>query len=460
MTRIDELQKKYPTLPRDFIIKWEVKHRGVKDTEDLDKVSYWTGAQTSYQIKFDDETLLELIAKRPSRMRAGRLLRPAGFWMKSSVMAELWTSTRSPYEIKEVGENKFALYEGDERIDVDLYFPRPKPREGDEPVTSRGTPISKLVSSPRNCVFFQLLHHCEYFTIGEQCKFCQFNPSQDWARSLGITRPVSENPEDVLEAVMIRSSEVRLLEIRSDMGGLMDAEKEGRIYLDIFSRIASAVPYESQLIVQTQAMGRKDMQRLKDAGLSAMSLQMETWEPQVFAEVVPGKAKHASYAGWMEALSNARDVFGAGNVTCKTLGGLTLIPPCGHTTWQEARDSHIEHNRSMIKQGIFPAFGNLTLPPGSAYGANPANRAKIPPTEYYLEVAIAHHAAMMEFGLYDKLNKFLWCGFDCGHALYAGELGVLALAGNWGNWMRDVSPDKSNWILQWLSTINSTKQTN
>ncbi len=52
MTRVDELKKKYPTIPRDFIIKWELKQLGVQDTEDHDKVSTWRSAEGSYQIKF------------------------------------------------------------------------------------------------------------------------------------------------------------------------------------------------------------------------------------------------------------------------------------------------------------------------------------------------------------------------------------------------------------------------
>ncbi|MDO8674402.1 MAG: hypothetical protein Q7O66_23595 [Dehalococcoidia bacterium] len=454
MTRVDEFTKKYPSLPRDFIVKWELKQLGIQDTEDLDKVSSWRSPEGSYQMKFDDYTLQELVERRPSRLKDGLILRPENFYMKSSVRAELWTSKKSPYQIKEISDGKVALCEGEEAVEKDLHF-LPKFRTGEIPKTSKGIPISRLVSSARICFFFQPVHHCEYFNTGDQCRFCQYNTSEDDGRSLGLTRPVTEHPDDIVEAIKIRGSEVRLVEGRSDMGGFKDSENEGRIFLDLYGKITNALPYKPYLAVHTQAMSRKNMQRLKESGLDGYNLHMECWDRDIFPIVVPGKAKHASYDGWMEALDDALDIYGVGNVSIRTIGGLTCIPENGHQTWQEARDSHMAHNREMMKKGAFPVFGSLSLPPGSVFGSNPANRAKIPPTEYYLEVAIDHHAAMKEFGLYDTLNRFLWCGMDCGHSIYAGELGVLELAGNWGKWMSTVVPDKANWILKFLESIES-----
>ncbi|MDO8670840.1 MAG: hypothetical protein Q7O66_05345, partial [Dehalococcoidia bacterium] len=134
MTRIDELTSKYPQIPRDLIIKWELWNKGVKDTEDLDKVSEFKQAVGTYQNKFDEVDLAELVAARPSRLKNGQMLRPGSFFMKSSSSAPVVISRKSPYEVREEAEGKFFLYEGEEKIDGEIFFPKPKPREGAEPV--------------------------------------------------------------------------------------------------------------------------------------------------------------------------------------------------------------------------------------------------------------------------------------------------------------------------------------
>ncbi|MDO8673476.1 MAG: hypothetical protein Q7O66_18870 [Dehalococcoidia bacterium] len=152
---------------------------------------------------------------------------------------------------------------------------------------------------------------------------------------------------------------------------------------------------------------------------------------------------------------DAVDVYGAGNVSGKIIGGLTMIPEDGHKTWQEARDSHIEGNNWLISNGVFPTFTNLRLPPGSVYGENPANRDKLPPTEYYLEVAMAHHKTMKEYNLYEKLNRFIYCGLCCTAAPYSAEMGILELEGDVGNWMSKVVPDEDNWMAQFIASVKS-----
>ncbi|MDO8669991.1 MAG: hypothetical protein Q7O66_00990, partial [Dehalococcoidia bacterium] len=251
MTRIDDLHKKYPTFPLEVIVRLEIVNRGVRDTDDLDKVSEWKAATQSYQSKFDDVTLKELAEKRPSRLRDGRMLRPNALLMKNGLAAAIRINPKSPYEIREVSEGKFALCEGEETVNMEVYFPQAEQREGPEPLTSRGTPISRLVSSPRNCFMIFPVRFCEYFTSGDQCKFCNFNSGQEDARSVGLDRPVAENLDDTVEAYKIRSSEVRLVEGRFELGGYMNAENEERIHCRFVEKIANAAPYKPNFTIHT-----------------------------------------------------------------------------------------------------------------------------------------------------------------------------------------------------------------
>ncbi len=83
------------------------------------------------------------------------------------------------------------------------------------------------------------------------------------------------------------------------MGGFMHGEHEAKIYFDFVEKIANGAPYKPDLIIHTEAMDRKDMQRLKDCGLDCLTIQLEVWEPRLFAEICPGKAKHTPYEGWL-----------------------------------------------------------------------------------------------------------------------------------------------------------------
>ena len=190
------------------------------------------------------------------------------------------------------------------------------------------------------------------------------------------------------------------------------------------------------------------MLRLKDAGVKSLSFQMEVWDPELFPVIAPGKAQYIGRERYLEAFQEAVDIFGVGYVGCVFVGGVSLIPENGHRTWQESRDSLIEGNTWMIKHGVWPLFTHLRVPPGSAYG-NDENRMKSPPTEYYLEAAIAHHEAMKEYRLYDRLNRLTCCPLECFLGHYAGELGAYELPGGMAEWAAAVVPREANWYLDW-----------
>ncbi|MDO8672728.1 MAG: hypothetical protein Q7O66_15055, partial [Dehalococcoidia bacterium] len=234
----------------------------------------------------------------------------------------------------------------------------------------------------------------------------------------------------------------------------MKAEQEAKIYFSFVEALSSAASYKPNFTVHTQAMERKDMQRLKSAGLDAMAIQIEVMDPELFGEICPGKAKHMSYERWVESFHDAVDVFGAGNVAGKLMPGVTLIPSNGHKSWQEARDYHIEANTWLIKNGVVPCFYEMWWAPGSVYEDRSVVE-KFPPTEYILDVGLAHHEAMLKYDLYDKMNKFMYCGFDCATGPYVADIGMLTLAGDVGNWMASVVPEETNWLAQFIASLKS-----
>ncbi|MDO8672418.1 MAG: hypothetical protein Q7O66_13465, partial [Dehalococcoidia bacterium] len=234
------------------------------------------------------------------------------------------------------------------------------------------------------------------------------------------------------------------------------------LYMGFVEKIAGGASHKPNLTRHGQPMDRKDMLRLKDAGLNCVSFQPEVWEPHLFAEVCPGKSKRDGYEGYLEAFGEAAEVFGAGNVAATFVGGVSLMPTNGHATWQESRDSMIEAFRWHISRGVFPYFLSLRLGVGSIYGDDKANQSfsrRMPPTDYYLDLALAHHELMQDHGLYTRLNKLMYCPLDCLSPLYGGEVGILALAGDVGNWLADTIPADANWLAKFIASMQPSTST-
>ncbi|MDO8672686.1 MAG: hypothetical protein Q7O66_14845 [Dehalococcoidia bacterium] len=248
MTRVEELQKSYPTLPREFIVKWDVMSQGIKDTEEIDKVSSWYGGG-SYQSRDHGITLKEIADKRPGTVRPGYVLRPKSFYMKSGLGARFARSRTSPYQIREIGDSQFSLFEGEEKIE-DIYFVSPE-WWGDDRVTSKGTRASTLVSVLGSCVKMQPVRFCEYFTRGEQCKFCNYNSTYEDAHAVGGTSPITLSLEDTVEAYTMLASEVKLIESRWQSGALRGSEQEEAMYLKFVERIAGAASYPVNMTLST-----------------------------------------------------------------------------------------------------------------------------------------------------------------------------------------------------------------
>ncbi|MDO8473405.1 MAG: hypothetical protein Q7T05_06255, partial [Dehalococcoidia bacterium] len=104
MTRIDELQKRYPIIPRDVILKHDVMVQGVRDGEDMDKISSWSPGEHRYQSNHYDVTLQDMARKAPWRVKGGLLLRPDEMRFKSGLGAQTRLRSTSPYEIRELSD--------------------------------------------------------------------------------------------------------------------------------------------------------------------------------------------------------------------------------------------------------------------------------------------------------------------------------------------------------------------
>ncbi|MDO8673999.1 MAG: hypothetical protein Q7O66_21520 [Dehalococcoidia bacterium] len=458
MAHVDELQKKYPNLPREIIVKWEMLRNGVRDSDVLSKEGTWRRPAGDFLSHDRGVTMEETAKKRPETVRQGYLQIPGQMFMRNGIGARVMRDSRSPYQIREESPGKYALYEGKARVE-NAYFNPPNhwtDEPDKEPRTSKGTPITSLITRVRRCFFLAPLRYCDFLGRGEGCKFCNYNATHDQAVAAGNKHAVALNLEETVEAYKLLASEVKLIEGRFQSGAISDVEKEANQQFRFLERIASGASYKPHIAMSSPPMSRKNMQRLKDAGLDGINSNIEVWDRELFAEVCPGKARHRGYDTYLQTQVDAVDVFGAGYVSCNFVGGVTQMPENGHKTWQEGRDSLIEGLRWLIRKGVFATFHCVWLGAGSTYGDDPSSPAKIPPTEYFLDAGLAHHEACLETGLYKKLDKLLSCPM-CFHGFYSGEIGMIALAGDLGNWIADAIPADANWMARFISSMKEAQ---
>ncbi|MDO8673348.1 MAG: hypothetical protein Q7O66_18225, partial [Dehalococcoidia bacterium] len=173
MTRIDELQRKYPSVPRELIVKWEALACGIADSAALGKLGRWIpsiGPTGTYNYDHD-VTWKELAERMPTTVRPGYTKNLGPFHTRNGIGVRIERDSTSPYQIRELDSGQFALFEGEEKVE-DIYFPHiPWPfDERPAPMTSKGTPATKLVNlkSP-NCFDIVPVRFCEYFPLGEEC---------------------------------------------------------------------------------------------------------------------------------------------------------------------------------------------------------------------------------------------------------------------------------------------------
>ncbi|MDO8670714.1 MAG: hypothetical protein Q7O66_04700, partial [Dehalococcoidia bacterium] len=410
-----------------------------------------------------DVTITQSIKDRADRVRPGWVRFPSSLYMRNGLGAFVKRDSRSPYEVRET-VGRFALYDGEEKVE-DIWFPG---AADGEPGSEGFWPGALYSGANKNCgirsganaPILPQSQHCGYFATGDQCKFCNYNSNHDDALASGL-RPDKATIDDAVEHYRLRASKRKIVEIcvGSD-GAVTDPQARSRLtdyYFGYVEKLVKATPsYHPVTTLITMPLTRTQLQRLKDIGCDCVRSQMEVWDPQLFPEIVPGKSKQFGHAGYTEHLQNAVDILGPGNAMANFVAGVTLMPKNGHQTWQEARDSMVEGFRWLIKNDIACGFPSLRPVPGSIYGDDKSNLAKLPPTDFYLELAQGHHGVMSEYGFYDKINKFMMCPLCLLPAYYLGELGMIELAGTPGNWLADKIPDEVNWLAQFTESLGST----
>ena len=386
MRDLEQLLEQFSSTPRNIIVKADVLRRGVRLTEDL-HVAGEAACTTGLTGKADDI----LGAARPV---------PSQFHFSADdTTVDIRGVEESPYQIARDEGGRHQLRCGGESLG-DVYF-TPRPAYMERHTSDGKSCADYLLQRGPHCLFVDVINFCAYVKKGEACRYCLLGPLMEAKVKQGHARPIPDF-EMVAEAVAVACDELDVRDLKLSGGGLYDTRQEARMHIECLEAILTRVEAPEEITIFSQALVKQDQKRLKDLGATNVCFDLEVWNEDLFAKLLPGKARTVGRKEWISRLEDAVDVFGRGHVGTNFVAGFECAPRPGFLSRDEAFASYSRGFADLIARGVVPWFTVWATHP-LVGGFTPADP---PPTEFYLQLGSVLHELLEEHGVYPDL------GFD------------------------------------------------
>jgi radical SAM protein (TIGR04043 family) len=287
---------------------------------------------------------------------------------------------RSPYVVRFEG-SRTRLYRDDELVGAVKLPPRPRIYDME---TADGIPYWKIALLHLDSIASTVVQKCIYWGTHEQCAFC----------GIELTRGEQTIPVKTPDQLAEVCTAARDLDGAVDATlttGSINRRDRGALYL---SRCATAIKEACGLPVQAQFEPPDDpavLGEVRDAGVDAVGIHIETFDPAVLEAVAAGKAR-CGVEGYFRTWERAVEVFGRGAVTTYVLLGMGERPGL------------IEEGcRRAIELGVYPFVVPLRPVPGTLLEDSPA-----PDPDYVASIYRSVSAMLAEAGL-DHLEAKAGC---------------------------------------------------
>ncbi|MFN8123307.1 MAG: MSMEG_0568 family radical SAM protein [Thermoleophilia bacterium] len=223
-------------------------------------------------------------------------------------------AARSPYTLR-ITDAGGELWFGDELVGPAVLPPRPKIYDM---ATKDGIPYWKIALLHLDSIASTVVQKCIYWDTPEQCHFCGIELTRGER-----TIPV-KTPEQLAEVAAAAKEHDGAVDVTLTTGSVNRTDR-GALYI---SKCASAIKDACGLPVQVQFEPPDDLSVLEEvhrAGVDAVGIHMETFDPEVLARIAPGKAA-LGIDGYFRTWERAVEVFGRGSVTTYVILGMGERP--------------------------------------------------------------------------------------------------------------------------------------
>ena len=192
--------------------------------------------------------------------------------------------------------------------------------------TSDLTPFEKIVVYNGPCnLNFTWNYYCDYFRTGDECKFCNLTPSQDFYPEENISN-ARKNAKQVADVIAIAKK------YHTDPKSILTRgtphEKQGLGgTLQILEELSERFPYMNDsertkvLMTISPTKNIDDVKLLYDLGLHSVSFNFEVFDKGYWKAIVPGKDSNIGRDLWEESLIKAVEHFGEGKVFSAMIAG-------------------------------------------------------------------------------------------------------------------------------------------
>jgi radical SAM protein (TIGR04043 family) len=297
----------------------------------------------SLGVRVEDETGGDGVPGR----RGGAGPSDAGFlWVRGlplTVPMHAEYAQRSPYTLR-IGARGARLERGGEYVAPVVVPPRPRIYDMQ---TADGVPYWKIALLHLDSIASTVVQKCIYWDTPEQCGFCGIELTRGEQ-----TIPV-KTPAQLAEVCTAARDLDGAVDVTLTTGSINRRDR-GALYI---SRCAAAIKERSgDMPVQVQFEPPDDpavLRQVRDAGVDAVGIHIETFDPEVLARVAPGKAQ-CGVDGYFRTWEHAVEVFGRGRVTTYVILGMG-----------ERRELIEEGCRRAIEMGVYPFVVPLRPVPGT-----------------------------------------------------------------------------------------------
>lgn len=182
--------------------------------------------------------------------------------------------------------------------------------------TSNGIPMQKigLLHCPTTFAT-TLLQTCDFWVDDRRCKFCGIELTLKDRSTVGF-----KNAKSLVETILLAKEIDGISNVVFTSGVSPDEEKALAKYAEICSEVkrATGLPIQLQIIPPEHLSWLK---RLKESGVDALGVHIETFDPLVFESITPGKAR-IGLSKYIETWKEAVTVFGRWQVSTYVLVGM------------------------------------------------------------------------------------------------------------------------------------------
>jgi len=262
---------------------------------------------------------------------------PQVILLGNDVISALLRRENSPWNLR-MENGSVRLYHHDRYVQ-DVSLPE-RPAYFDRKL-SDGTPSESIIAvAGQDTPGFFFYPECFYFDEGEPCGFCSMRNTR---RTAGKHMASDFTEENVAEATkLFQSTKWRDIPIISVTTGTPKTDQETREYiLRMIKAMYDAL--DPKIPIHVLAHPPEDfdvMGEYRDAGVTSIAFNLEAFDRAAFERVCPGKHRFYGYDRWLDALDEAKDVFGEYKAFCGLVWGL------------EPAESSMAGNEYLLEGGI------------------------------------------------------------------------------------------------------------